>query len=95
MLTPWNSFFQQFTQAPAQAIAVTVGASPFAYTATESGSLVITGGTISAIHLIRGSDDMNVTGSKIVPMFINDIVRVTYSVLPTLTFLPSLGPAPR
>ncbi len=96
MLTPWNSYFQQFTQAPASAIDITVGISPFDYTAKEPGTLVITGGTVTGVRLTRGSTVIILaTTNNVIPVGINDIVRVTYSVLPTLRLLPSYGVAPQ
>ena len=91
LVSPWNSYLQQFTQAPPNIIAVTVGASPFAYTATEPGSLSVDGGTVSAISLTRGATTVDVTGSKLIVVGINDVVTITYSVLPTVKFIPSFG----
>lgn len=88
---PWIQYLQQFTQAPPNFILVSVSASPFSYTAKEPGSVVITGGTVSAVHLVRGTTDINLTGQKIIPMSINDTVIVTYSVLPTIQFIPIYG----
>lgn len=89
LLPPWNSFLQQLVQ-PAPAVAVVVaGASPFSYTANAKGILIISGGTISAISLIRGTDTipLSTVTPLIVPISINDTVEVTYSVLPTMQFL--------
>lgn len=94
MLSPWNSYFQQFTQAPAAAIDITVGVSPFAYTVREPGAFVVTGGTITGVTLTRGSTVITIV-SQIFPVAINDIITVSYSVLPTLRLLPSLGIAVR
>lgn len=95
VLTPWIQYLQQFTQAPPKFIAVTVDISPFSYTAKEPGYVVVGSGTVSAIHLMRGSDNLNLTGQKIIPVSINDTVITTYSVLPTITFVPIYGAAPR
>ncbi len=89
VLQPWISFFQQFTQAPSQVIDLNVNASPFVYTAVEPGILVISGGTISAITLTRGSTTVTIMGSFI-PLAIQDMVTITYSVLPIVQFFPSL-----
>jgi hypothetical protein len=70
-----------------------VGTSPFSYTAKEPGYVIITAGTISAIHLIRGNVDITLTGQKIIPVSINDIVAITYSVKPTVQFVPIYGAA--
>lgn len=96
MLTPWNSYFQQFTQAPASAIDIVVGASPFDYRVKEPGTFIITGGIITGVRLTRGSVAITLaTANNIIPVGINDVVRVTYSVLPTLRLLPSYGVAPQ
>lgn len=47
------------------------------------------------IELIRGTDTLDMTGQKIVPVSINDIVTATYSILPTMIFIPIYGAAPR
>lgn len=88
VLQPWITFFQQFTQAPSQVIDLNVIVSPFSYTAVEPGFLAITGGTISAITLTRGSTTVTITGD-LIPVAIGDIVAITYSVLPTVQFFPS------
>lgn len=88
---PWNFYLQQFTQVPPKVVAVDVTASPFSYTAAEPGNVTITGGTVSAIVLSRGLVDIVLTGQKIVPVSINDVVTVMYSGLPTIQFLPSYG----
>ena len=87
LTSPWNMFFQQLVQpAPAVQIVVPTG-SPFSFTANALGNLLITGGTISNISLVRGQDTINLTGQTIVPISINDTVIITYSVAPALQFL--------
>lgn len=95
VITPWIQYLQQFTQAPPKFVDITVDISPFSYTAKEPGYVVVSGGTVSAIHLLRGSDDLDMTGQKIIPVSINDIVKTTYTVLPTITFIPIYGAAAR
>jgi hypothetical protein len=94
ILRPWIQYLQQFTQAPPSVIGVTVSASPFAYTAKEPGFIFVNGGTVSNISFARGSIVLNFTGQKLVPVSINDIVTVTYSVLPTISFIPIYGAVP-
>lgn len=86
----WTSFFQQFVQAPSAAVSLIVDISPFTYSCREPGLVAIVSGTISKILLIRGSFSIDITGSKIIPVSIKDIVQVTYSVLPVIQFLPNL-----
>jgi hypothetical protein len=91
LIPPWNSFFQQLVQQAPEVAAITVGASPFSYTANANGNLIISGGTVSVIDLIRGTVTILIATStaipRIVPISIGDTVKVTYSVLPTLQFL--------
>lgn len=72
------------------AIAVTVSASPFLYDSDISGNLVIQGGTVSEISIVRGSSNV-ITGltQGVIPMLRGDSVSITYSGLPTVTFLPT------
>lgn len=88
---PWDSYLQQFTQAPPKIMTVIVGATPFAYTVKEPGMVSVTGGTITTIVLSRGTDTIDVTGTKLIPVSINDVVTVDYTVLPTIKFIPSYG----
>jgi hypothetical protein len=74
----------------AQPIAsVTVGASPFAYTASFAGNVAVTGGTVSAITIKRQGTTV-ATGLTVglIPACRGDIVTVTYSAAPTMTFIP-------
>jgi hypothetical protein len=94
LVAPWNSFLQQFVQAPPNALPVTLTGSPFEYQAAEPGLLTIVGGTVSIINYSRGSVTVNVTGSRFVPVCLNDIVEITYSVAPTVYFFPNYGNKP-
>ncbi len=74
-----------------QAIAnVAPGASPYTYTASAAGSVVITGGTVSAIQLKRGSTTITVAAASpaVVPVSAGDQVITTYSAAPTMSFVP-------
>ena len=91
IIPPWNSYLQQFTQAPPSFVRVTVGASIFSYVAKEPGFIIVKGGTVSAIHLTRGLLTIDVTGQKLIPVAVQDTITVTYSVLPTIKFLANYG----
>lgn len=91
IISPWLQFLQQFVQAPPNILDVIPDGSPFSYTAVEPGLVAITSGTISAITLTRGLTIINVTGTKLVQVSIADTVEITYSVLPTVQFIPSFG----
>lgn len=75
---------------PKSPSAVTVPASPATLTAGSHGSFVIQGGTVSVISLIRTSTVV-VTGvtTGVIPVLRGDQVRITYTVVPTVTFFGS------
>jgi hypothetical protein len=91
ILKPWIQYLQQFTQAPPNFTQLSATSSPFTYTAVEPGFLTIIGGTVSKITLIRGNSLIVLTGSLIVPVSISDTVIVTFSVAPSLMFIPIYG----
>lgn len=95
IMQPWMGYLQQFTIPPPPFQSVTVSTSPFSYYADEPGNLFITGGTVSLITLTRGTDTLTIATStstpRIIPLAIHDIVEITYTVLPTITFIPSYG----
>jgi hypothetical protein len=92
IIPPWNSYLQQFTQAPPNFMAQTVSGSPFSFTATEPGMIAISGGTVIAVTLTRGATVINLGATpKLIPVAIADTVTITYSVLPTISFIPSFG----
>lgn len=89
---PWFRFFGLLLglAAPsgADAAAIAVGASPYSYTADGFGTLLVAGGTVSAIELGRNGAFTNVgVIAGAVPVSEGDVVRVTYTVLPTMTFV--------
>lgn len=87
--TPWYLFFKQFVTQPGAVQTVSLGASPASYTASGPGSVVVSGGTVSGISLKRGgvTTALGIT-SGIVPVVNNDVVVMTYSVKPTVSFIP-------
>lgn len=88
--TPWNIWFQQFSEAPEAIQPVSVGASPFSFQPNDFGTMYVVGGTVSNIEFIRGGTTISIPGvtNRTIPMSPKDIVRVTYSVLPTISFVP-------
>lgn len=95
ILQPWIQYLQQFTIAPPAFMPIVVTASPFSYEAKEPGNIFISGGTVTSITLSRGQDTIivapNTVNPRLIPVAINDIITVTYSVLPTMKFIPSYG----
>lgn len=68
---------------------VTVGASPFSYVANREGSISIESGTVTNITLARyGVTVSTAMISGFVPMSEGDQVTITYTVAPTIKFIP-------
>lgn len=70
---------------------VTVAASPYIYSATKRGSMIVSGGTVSAIAFSRDGTSFYTTGltAGMFPLNASDQLKVTYTVVPTMTFVPS------
>jgi hypothetical protein len=69
---------------------ITVGASPFTYIAPFNGQVSVTGGTVSLIQIIRqGTTVATGLTTGLIPVSRGDQVKVTYTVVPTVVFLPS------
>lgn len=85
----WSGLFRGL--APAAEVPVTVGASPFSYSAPVKGSVIVNGGTVSAIAFSRDGTTFYTTGQTAGMFTLNaqDRLRVTYTVLPTMTFVPT------
>jgi hypothetical protein len=77
-----------FSQAP---ISVSVGASPFTYTATSRQALHIVGGTVSSASYARGTTSLAlglISGGQILEMNAGDTLTIAYTVAPTVTVIP-------
>lgn len=88
--TTWLRFFGALVAKPAGIAPVQVSGSPFIYLASASGTLSITGGTVSSITLTR-NNVATPTGitAGLVPVANDDTVTITYSAAPTVNFIPS------
>ena len=84
----WAGLFSGQPTAPVSAISV--GASPFSYTATVGGSVVINAGTVSQVQVSRDGLTFFTTGmtTGMFPVSQGDILKVTWSVVPTMTLIP-------
>lgn len=87
--TFWQRFFNALVSAPGPIVSVTVDPSPFMYTAGAPGTLVISGGTISAVDLSRNTASISLGTSRSISMANGDGVTITYSVMPTVSFIPA------
>lgn len=74
------------TTAGQPAVAITVGASPFSYTAPYGGSVAISGGALSNVALSRGGVTVwnSALSADDVSVRAGDVVTVTYTVAPTM-----------
>lgn len=87
----WFNFFARLTAKPQAISTVTPTASPFSFTASLDGALAISGGTVSSVKLTRGRVAGVNTGltSGMVSMAQGDVVTVTYSAAPSISFIPA------
>jgi hypothetical protein len=71
--------------------AVTPGVSPYSYSAARKGTLIVAGGTVSAIAFSRDGVTFYSTGvtAGMFPLNATDQLRITYTVVPTVTFVPT------
>ena len=88
----WYKFWSDVWKGehPASTMTVTPTASPFSFQANWRGFMIIQGGTVSLIQFSRdGVTNIN-TGitSGCVPLSFGDLVIVTYSSAPTMTWVP-------
>lgn len=88
----WLRFFNNLlgVASPTPIMAVSPTGSPFSYTAPSWGSVSVSGGTVSAISLTRNTATIS-TGvtSGIIPVAGGDVVTVTYSGPPAVSFIPA------
>lgn len=87
IIPPWNSFFQQFANPPANIIPILLGASPSSYVVKQPGMVVISGGTVTGVSFTRGLITIGINAFAF-PVEIADIVTVAYSILPTISLVP-------
>lgn len=87
----WYQFWVRLAQLSAERPieAVSLGVSPYVYTARTIGHVFVTGGTVASITLERSSVTLACPSGVFIPVAANDTVTVDYSVLPTMTFVPS------
>lgn len=89
MVSPtYQRFFGNLVGNPPPIVPVSLTASPFSFTASATGNVSIVGGTVSGMTLKRAKVTIPVTGS-IIPMMNADVLTVSYSAAPTVSFIPS------
>lgn len=85
----WSGLFRGL--APGNETAVTLTGSPFTYNAAVKGSLIVSGGTVSLIRFSRGGVTFYNVGTVAGMYTLNasDRLEITYTVAPTVTFVPT------
>lgn len=85
----WNGLYLGLP--PAAEAAVVVGVSPYIYSPIRKGSLIVSGGTVSAIDFSRDGTTFYSAGQTAGMFTLNaaDQLRITYTVTPTVTFVPT------
>lgn len=76
---------------PALPLPIVVGASPFTYSPQIKGSVIVNGGTVSAVSFSRDGITNYPTGQTAGMFTLNaaDRLIVTYTVVPTMTLIPT------
>lgn len=87
----WYTFWLGLLQGqPGGPVAALVpGVSPYSYTATFGGTVIVKGGTVSKVELSRDGVTFYDTGqtSGMFTVALGDTLKTTYSVVPTMTFV--------
>lgn len=85
----WAGLFQGL--APAAVLPVAPTGSPYTYTAPSKGFMLITAGTVSAVDFSRDGTTFYSYGTTAGQFQLNksDLLRITYTVTPTMTFVPT------
>ncbi len=85
----WAGLFRGLP--PGNVEPLTLTGSPFVYSAPAKGFVLLSGGTVSAVAFSRDGVTYYATG-EIAGQFTlsaQDFLKVTYSVAPTMTFVPT------
>lgn len=84
---PWFLALQSLWQ-PQPEFSVVPSGSPFAFHVNQPGQMLVKGGTVSDITIIRSSSTSTGLTSGFIPVGLGDDIVITYSVAPTLVFFP-------
>lgn len=88
----WYQFFNDIWKGRPQGSiqTITPTASPFTYQVLTKGFMVVQGGTVSLIQFSRDGITNVTTGvtAGCIPLSQGDLITVTYTVIPTITWVP-------
>jgi hypothetical protein len=87
----WYRFFQGIYKGapPSAEMTLQVTASPFRYTAPSSGFVILKGGTVTGVEFTRANTTLTGQTQGVFPLSQADQLTVTYSGLPTMTWVPT------
>lgn len=87
----WYRFFQGLFQGtpPSAELTLSVGGSPFSYTAPVKGFVILKSGTVSSVAFTRSVTTLTGQTSGIFPLNQGDILTVTYTGLPSMIWVPT------
>jgi hypothetical protein len=89
LVTPiWQRFFNALIPLAGAVAPVAAGSSPVTYQASQRGTMSISGGTLTSVTLTRAGVAVPFGTSRVIPMLNADTVTVSFSVAPTINFLP-------
>lgn len=76
-------------QPPGAEVPATVGSSPYTFSAKQKGFLIVQGGTVSLVQFNRGTTNYTTGQTQgCFPLSQGDSLIITYSVAPSVTFVP-------
>lgn len=84
----WYRFLSSIYAKPLPESSLAITASPYTFTAPYIGQIVIVGGTVQLISLVRSTTVATGLLAGIFTLGRGDQITVTYTVAPTMTFLP-------
>jgi hypothetical protein len=89
----WYRYYQAMNsgQPPSGEMSVPMTASPFIYSAPRAGYVVISGGTVANVMVSRTPGTYYLSGqtSGMFPVSQGDLLKITYTAIPTMTFFPT------
>lgn len=87
--TAWLQFFSALVGKPPAVAVLSVGASPYSFTASVAGHVLVQAGTVTGINYTRGRVTIALSGlSGWIPVGRGDVVAITYAVIPNAWFVP-------
>jgi len=84
---PWLRFFTRLLAQPGPIMSVPPTGSPLTFVAPERGSASVLGGAVSSITVTRARTTISAAEGSI-PLAAGDTLVVTYTVAPTIDFVP-------